>query len=228
MGVVKNWMMEMEEYDEPYDCETYANFCDSYMVETSIKIIEESIKDKDRLFSQYEKACNNRTGYPDFFTPQDIEIELMELRSNPPQYLPEDEARIIPCWYKGIRHLAERIFKAEEFQRFVIPSRHFYTYAYVRELLPKSEGIYIVWAGGYDYSTAEEQVLWYVGMSKNVSIRWRKHHQSQKVAVDAENQELYKVYFDFIPASSLAFSLRVSELVFLEELKARLELNQRF
>ena len=220
--------MELEEYDYPYDSDSYADFCGSSYIETSIKIFEDSIKAKDKLLFEYKEACNCKTGFPDFLTSEDIEIELMEMRQNPPQYLPEDEAMIIPNWYMGIRHLAWRMFKEEKVQRFIIPSRDFLDSSCVGELLPKIEGIYIVWAGDYDYLTAKEQVLLYIGKSINISVRWRRHHQAEYIAREAQDLDLYKVYIDCIPISSLAFSLRVSEIIFLETLKPVLKLNQRF
>lgn len=230
MGVIKNLQLESEEYDYPYDFESYADFCGSFVspIETSTKIFEDSIKDREELLSNYEKACNDRTGFPDFFTPQEIEAELIEMRQNPPRYLPEDEAQIIPSWYTGIRHLAWRIFKEEKIQRFVIASRDFFTSSFIGDLLPQSKGLYIVWTGDYDYLTAEKQSLLYVGKSKNVSRRWKQHHQAEYVAKKTQELEFYKTYVDYIPASSLAFSLRISELIFLETLESRLVLNRRF
>lgn len=227
MGFVKNYFMEMEEHDEPYDFDSYADFCGSSVVETSIKTFECSIKDRETLFLNHERACNDRTVFPpDMFTPQDIDIELLEMRLNPPRYCPEDEARIIPNWYLGIRDLAWRIFKEEKVQRFVIPSRYFYTSTFVAETLPKLGGVYIVWAGGYDYLTAQKQDLLYIGKAKNFAHRWRNHHQAEAIGAELQELDFYKVYLDCIPISSLAFSSRVSEIILLETLKPRI--NQRF
>ncbi len=221
MGVVKNLMMEMEEYDEPYDFDSYADFCDSHMVETSTKILEEAIAEKEEAVLKHQKACNNRNGYPDSFTEQDIDIELMELRTNPPLFLPQDEAKIIPDWYTCLRKQTN-LFKEDKILRFVIPARYFIDGELLQESLPEIDGLYLVWSGDYDYPTAEEQVLWCIGTCSNLSLEWSQHSQANRVAGEAQDLELYKVYLDFIPSSSLALSLKACESLFLEELQSLL------
>lgn len=229
MSVVKNMMMENDDYDEPYDFESYADHCDIYTVETSVKILEEAITEKEEALSSHERACNDRSGYPsDIFTENDIDVELAELRTNPPLYLPEDEAKIIPEWYTSLREKSSGIFKEDKIQRFVIPAAYFLDGELVEEYLPEAEGLYIIWSGDYDYPTAEKQVTWCVGSCSSLSIDWRQHPEADRIAAEAEDFELYKVYLDFIPSSSLALSPKACELLFLEELQPLMEVRRWF